>query len=197
MFNYATQRHISHLLLIDTESVATMRTLVRNAADLYRCFCEISGTSTYYHYTLVLVFPESRTDLVEPVAELKSETEQLGVKCHVHTVANADMFLVKGKASLLSCSLWTIAGATLVNDEPVPLVNAELLLSLANCSEGIYRLGKGQHAALIGDATTIGTSLLGLREDHNLSDVLVALSAGVSRSRSVPTARRKWWQFWK
>jgi len=214
MFNYLMQRHITHLLLIDTESVETMRTLVRNAADLCRRFCEIAGTSTYDKYTLVLVFPKSRTDLAKPAAELESEMKQLGAECHVYAVDDADMFLVRGKAGLLSCSLWAIKGAILVNDVPIPPENAELVLSLANRSEGIYPLGNGQHAAIIGSATSIGPSLHWLREDHDLSDLLDALSAGPTilerykrhileinqdsgSHRSESTCKKKWWQFWK
>ena len=196
MLDYARQRHITHLLLVDKEPVARMQALAHNAGLLYRRFCEIAGVSAYGHYTLAIVFPEPRTDLAKPAAELESEMKRLGAKCHVHAVADADMFLTKGKAGLLSCSLCIIAGATLVNDAPIAVENAGTILSVANNSEGICPLGGGLHAAIICTATSIGPSILRLQEGHDLSDVLEALGAGGDARRPAVKSDRKWWQFW-
>jgi len=66
MFNRATQRHVCHLLLIDTESASVLRALVRNAEELYHQFCRIAMTPSYDGYTLHIVFPELRGDIHNP-----------------------------------------------------------------------------------------------------------------------------------
>lgn len=191
MFNYSTQRHITHVLLVDTESAAWMRSLVANAADLYRQFCEIAALSRYSSYTLLLVFPQTRNDLAAPASELASEMHQIGVACKVNAIADADMFLVKGKAGLIACSLWSIAGALLVNDAPIALRNAELVLSLANRHEGVHFVDDG-HAAVIADARSINTSVLRLPEGHSIGDLLKCIMEGPKPLGSAQ--KRKWWQ---
>ncbi|MFH1373425.1 MAG: hypothetical protein ABII79_06505 [bacterium] len=181
MFNYATQRHLTHILLIDAEPVEIMQELVQNARQLYSHFCEIAGKDRYHHYSLRIVFPETRTDLASPANELVSRLKQEGIDCGLYDVKDADMFLVKGKAGLLVCSLWLMAGAVLLNDVPLSTADAGSLLTLANREEGIHLLDRGLHAALIGNQTTIDNKLLRLPAEHDLSDVLRTLGAGERR----------------
>lgn len=200
MLDYARQRHITHLLLIDKETVARMQALAHNAGELYRRFCKIAGVSAYDHYTLVIVFPELRTDLAKPAADLETEMTRLGAKCNVLAVADADMFVMRGKAGLLACSLHRIAGATLVSDVPIAVGAvgiAESILSVANNSTGVYPIGGGLHAAIICHASSIDYSLFRLPERHDLSDVLGALSVGSAVRRPAFKSNKKWWQFWR
>ncbi len=191
MFAYETQRHVTHLLLIDREPVLTVQALMRNATELYLEFCKIARSSTYSRYTLALVFPESRRDLGGLAAELNAQMEKLGVTLRVHAVPDAEMCLVKGKAGLLASSLWLIAGAALVNDKTIAPENAASILTLANRSGGIYPLGDGLHAALIGSVTSIDYSLLRLPDNHDLSDVLQVLGGAHRLSASEPRGKRK------
>jgi hypothetical protein len=133
--------------------------------------------------------------LDEPAEEFAVQIKNLGAKCCVNSVAEADMFLIKGKAGLLACSLWSIAGATLVNDQPIPVMYAESILSLANRHEGIYPIGKGAHAALIANQTSIGPALLKLPQDHTLAELVQAISRGDGSGRSAPAKKKGWWPF--
>jgi hypothetical protein len=200
MFNWCLSQHISHFLLIDTESAATLQALVENAGELCRRFCEITYEPRIpqYKYTLNLVFPKSRSDLAAPAAALASTVKKWGGDYHVHDVPDSEMFLVKGKAGLLACSMSFIAGAILVNDAPISPANAELVLPLVNRRPpGIHPIGDDRHAAIIGSQGLIGPALLRSPENHTLGDLLSALGANSRGSSSAPAPDRKWWQFWR
>src|SRR5437660_10478622 len=121
MLNYALQRHISHVLLLDTETPTHLRELSRNAKELHDRFCELFQVPRYKNYTLILALQKSNSDLETAAKQVEAEMNKHGVKCAISSVADEDMMLVKGKAGLLSCSMWTIAGAVLLNDIPIPL----------------------------------------------------------------------------
>jgi hypothetical protein len=169
MFNRWSQRHLTHVLLIDTEAAATMRTLAANAADLYRKFCEIASSPRYPDYTLALVFPKTRGDLATVAVELQSTMERLGVDCRVRAVADDEMFLVKGKAGLLACSLYLIAGAILLNDKPIALSQADSVLSLAN-SSGVHFVDA--NAGVIAHQSSINMAMRQLPKGHSVRDLL-------------------------
>jgi len=200
MFNWSLSRPITHFLLIDTESAATVQALVKNAKELCQRFCEITHEPRLpeHKYSLYLVFPESRSDLTAHAAAWESEAKQWGAYCSVRALPDSEMFLVKGKAGLLACSKSIMAGAILLNDAPISPANAELVLSLVNHRPPqIHLIGDGGHAAVIGSESLIGSSLLRLPENHTLSDLLNALGASSRGSSSARVPEQKWWQFWR
>lgn len=126
------------------------------------------------------------------------EAETWGAGCFIHAVPDSEMFLVKGKAGLLACSMSLIAGAILVNDAPISPANAELILSLVNRRPpGIHQIGEGGHAAITGSQSSIGPTLLRLPDNHTLSDLLGALGASGRGSSPARALEQKWWQFWR
>jgi hypothetical protein len=182
------------MLLIDTEPTNKVQLLMQNARELYQQFCEIARVPRYDLYKLFITFPEIRTDLVKAAPNMEPEIEKTGMQCRMYGVRDADMLLVKGKAGLLACSLWGIAGAILINDEPIPVESAGSILSLANHTQGIHAIGKGRNAALIGSTASIGPSIRRLSPQHKLSELLDVLSAGTNIGQSRRPA--KWWRFW-
>ena len=102
---------------------------------------------------------------------------------------------MKGKAGLLACTLWALAGAVLLNDKPIPTSLAELLLHAANTDETIRVLDEGFHAALLPSSASLtskGPSALRLPERHTVQDILRRLGG-----RPPETPRRKFLHFWK
>ena len=189
-----TQTHVSHLLLIDRERADEFRELSHNAGELYQQFCKLLNVPRCNCYTLVLAFPKERFDLGPAADEIDSYIKGLGARCIINSVADADMMLVKGKAGLLACSLWALAGAVLLNDRPIPLAFASSLLQAANTEEDVRVFDKNFHQAIVGRTviTLRGRSLLNLSPGHTMEDILKRLSADVPMKVS-----RKPWQFWK
>ena len=121
--SYSTLRHTSHILLFDTETPEHMRELIDNAADIYKCFCDIYSVPKFSGYSLICAFPEDRTDLLEMATVLKSKMDEHGIKFTINVVKNSDN-IYGGKQGLLACSQWLIAGVTLENNEPIPVEEA-------------------------------------------------------------------------
>jgi hypothetical protein len=177
---------------MDSESSEAMGTLAENAWQLHRAFGTVAGVSTYAHYTLILAFPSARSDLVSLTSDLKSKSEQADVKCTVNAIQEADMFITKGKAGLLACSLWCLAGAVLVNDTPISTTAAAYILSFANHEEGVHVIGEGLHAAVISRQSDIDHRIMRLPDGHDLEQILRAIGASHGQSRGA-----KWWRFWE
>jgi hypothetical protein len=197
MFNWLTSRAITHLLLIETETVESVRLLVDNAVELCREFCEITCQPRLpeHKYTVVLVFPDSRADLAVLANSMESALARWGGRLVTNAVRESDMHLVRGKAGLLACSLWMLAGALLVNDAPVSPEHAWDILSLINGPPEVALIGSGRHAAIIGAQELVGPTLIRLPENHTLSDLISALEA---YARSLAPARKRrpgWWPF--
>ena len=159
-------------------------------------FSPLSGVSPYGHYTLVLAFPASRSELVGAASELKEQSKRAGAQCRINAIRDADMFITKGKAGLLSCSLFSLAGAVLVNDSPIPPASAAVILSFANKEGGIHLIGEGMHAAIVSNQSEINHRILRLPDGHDLEQILGAM--GAHHERQYPSGRhhRKWWRFW-
>lgn len=192
MLNYATQRHLSHVLLIDSESAGTMLTLAENALDLRAEFGTVSGVSPYGRYTLILAFPANRADLAKVASDLKQRSDRAGARCVINAVQDADMFLIKGKAGLLSCSLYTLAGAVLVNDSPIPRGSAAAILSAANKAQGIHPIGGTLNAAVISNQRTLTKDCCGYQLGTALETSSV-LWAWAFHQRHLPDARDSRW----
>lgn len=197
MLDYAIQRYLSHILLVDSESPGAMRGLVQNAFELHAAFGEVSGVSPYGHYTLILAFPSSRGDLAHTASELAEQGKRAGAKCRVNAIPDSDMFMTKGKAGLLSCSLFSLAGAVLMNDSPIRLDAAADILSLTNERRGIHLVSEGMHAAIVSSQSDINQRILRLPDGHDLEQILRAMGARHRRQSSSRGHHRNWWRFWE
>ena len=148
-----------------------------------------------YKYTLVLIFPDSRTDLAVSADAMGSTVTRWGGRFQTHAVPESKMHLVRGKAGLLACSMWMLAGALLVNDAPISLNDACDILSLINRPPAVTLIGLGRHAALIGAQELVGPTLIRLPESHTLSDLISALESYASSLAPAPTRKQGWWPF--
>ncbi len=203
MINYAIQRHLSHILLIDSEPTDTMELLGENALELHREFGELAGVDPYDRYSLHLAFPTAREDLSIVASELKRKFDEAQLHCSLGSVRTDDMSLMQGKAGLLACSLWCLAGAILVNDSVISTTAAAGILSVANRQDGVHVIGEGLHAAVICRQSEIDQRLARLPDGHDLARILQALGASEQRAQPATHAsagassRAKWWRFWE
>jgi hypothetical protein len=189
MRNILTQRHLTHLLLIDTETESKIRQLTGNCVSLRKrlsdVFYEESSSLISHVYSVVLALPESRTNLIRITVEIEAVMKSVGVNFSVNMVRDEDMFLAKGKVGLLSCSLWRIAGALLLNDVPISPTAIEHILDLANrlSQSGKHLVLRKAgwfstdfHVGLLASESSVGYLLKGslsrFSPEHGLEDIL-------------------------
>lgn len=194
MRNLTTQRHISHLFLIDMETETQIRELANNCLEFVECLSDIFHEASHKMvssvYSVVFALPESDTNLVRIGADIESQMKNSGLNFSVNKVRDEDMFLVKGKVGLLSCSLWRIAGTLLLNDTPIPLTAVEHIVGLANrLSQSREQLvlrkagwfGIDFHIGLLARDSSVGYllkgSLVRFGPNHRLEDILRSMKS--------------------
>lgn len=196
MRNILTQPCVTHVLLIDSESEPQIEELTGNCVSLHQhfrdAFYEATRELISQVYRVVLVLREGRTDVLGLTSGIEAEMKAAEISFSVNKVAEEDMFMWKGKVGLLCCSLWTVAGALLLNDVPIPPTAAEPILDLANrLRHGSEHLalrrsgwfGTDFHVGLLARDSSVGYLLIKrraihqLRPGHTLKDILRAMAS--------------------
>lgn len=183
MREISTQRHITQLLLIDTETNSQIRELVDNSKAFAKRLSEIFGC-IHPRYTVILTMPESNIELINFVTDIKAEMISAKVDFVVNIIPESSMFL-KGKIGLLLCSLWCTAGALIVNDVTIPITAVEQIAIFANrLSNNRIKLvlrklgwfGVDYHMGILSSESSVGYLLKGsfprLSEGHTVQEIL-------------------------
>lgn len=194
---FETAEPVSHVLLFDDGTPQQVRALSRNTrvvSDCYRkLLSEQSNRLMEYKYKVIFAVPNA-SSLAGCCEEESAELKAVCIHCLVARIKAEDMSLSKGKARLLSCVLWCIAGAVLLNEDAITFAQAETLLLQANrlcrtthhlvlLKQGWLQLNYG--VGLVRSCSSIGHLLRGVisssHEHHSVSDLLRAMKASCSR----------------
>jgi len=194
MLNSATAEPVTHVLLFDAGTPEQVRALGENARVVSGCYrhilCEDSDNIMRLKYHVVFAVPEANS-LVACSQDVAAELNAAGIYAYVAEVKSEDMFLYQGKVGLLSCVLWSIAGAVLLNEVPLSETQAEKLLHQANrfhhTAHHLILLKQRWFQpelrfGLVRSCTSIGYLLRdalirGFPKRHSVSDILKAMNA--------------------
>jgi hypothetical protein len=184
------------MLLIDAETEDRVRELASNCVLLADCLPDIfygePDELIYRLYRVVLVLPESDTNLVRIATDIEADMKSSGLNFSINKVRDEDMFLTKGKTGLLCCSLWLIAGSLLLNDVPIPLNAVERIIDIANWVSSSEKhlvlrkagwFGTDFHIALLARCDSVGYLLRShiISPNHNLEDILRVMKSNCGR----------------
>jgi hypothetical protein len=143
-------------------------------------------------YRVVLAIPES-SSLAPACQTISAVLKMRGINTHIVQVKPEGMFLCRGKVGLLSCVLWCIAGAVLLNEVPLSEEQAEKLLNQANrflhtshhlilmkqeWFQKDFRYGLSRSDTSIGHL--LRSALARFPDRHSLSDILRAMETNCS-----------------
>jgi len=198
MLNSATAQPITHVLPFDGDAPQFVRDLgdnTRLVSDCYRrLFLEDSDSVMELKYRIVFAVPED-SNLAPECQTISAALKARRINTHVAQVKAEDLFLYRGKIGLLTCVLWYIAGAVLLNEVPISEEHAEKLLHQANrfphTSHHLILMKRGWwfhkdfRYGLIRSGASIGYLLRGalfrFPDNHSVSDILRAMEANCSR----------------
>lgn len=196
MLNSATAQPVTHVLLFDGDAPQHVRELGDNTRLISDCYRRLLLEDSDYimesKYRVVFAVPEA-SDLAASCQDVSTELKARGIHTYVAKVKAEEMFMWQGKIGLLSCVLWCIGGAVLLNEVPISEEQAEKLLHQANrfyhTAHHLVLLKQGWfqqefRLGLVRSDASIGYLLRGalsrFPDPHSVSDILRAMKANCS-----------------
>ena len=135
MLNWATARPVTHVLLFEDDDAQLVHDLSDNTRLIADCHRELLGEDSNsimeLKYRVVIAVSEA-SSVAAMCESVGAALNARGIYTYVARVKAEDMIVYQGKVGLLSCVLWCLAGAVLLNEVPISEPRARKLFQQAN-----------------------------------------------------------------